>query len=250
MFKPFVPVVSLLSFVLLAAPLAAQPSDSIGVRAQGMGGAFTAVADDATASWWNPAGMAGGAYFNALIETGTHREPPTDRTAAGDLQPASRADTRSLAVALPALGVSYYRLRLSQVQPPTSTDAASGVRQDGGATGVRVRSMVLQQFGASVGQSLGSHLVVGSTFTLVNGGAISQLRTADNSSLDAATGLDPSGETHLGLDVGAMAVLGPREAGRDGPQPHATRVRQRERRVHLGPAGSRGRRRSRRDREA
>ncbi len=208
MFKPFVPVVSLLSFVLLAAPLAAQPSDSIGVRAQGMGGAFTAVADDATASWWNPAGMAGGAYFNALIETGTHREPPTDRTAAGDLQPASRADTRSLAVALPALGVSYYRLRLSQVQPPTSTDAASGVRQDGGATGVRVRSMVLQQFGASVGQSLGSHLVVGSTFTLVNGGAISQLRTADTSSLDAATGLDPSGEIHLGLDVGAMAVLG------------------------------------------
>jgi len=29
----------------------------IGARAVGMGGAFTAVADDATAIWWNPAGM-------------------------------------------------------------------------------------------------------------------------------------------------------------------------------------------------
>ena len=29
----------------------------VGARAIGMGGAFTAVADDATAPWWNPAGM-------------------------------------------------------------------------------------------------------------------------------------------------------------------------------------------------
>jgi F plasmid transfer operon, TraF, protein len=71
-----------------------------------------------------------------------------------------------------------------------------------------LRSMVLNQLGASVGQSFGSHLVVGSTFTLVNGGAVSQPQAADAGSLDSATGLNPSGETHLGLDVGAMAVLG------------------------------------------
>src|ERR1700709_929601 len=118
MFKPFV---SLVSFVLLAAPLAAQTPDVIGVRAQGMGGAFTAVADDATASWWNPAGMAGGAYFNALIEVGTQREPQRDRSPSGDLQNAGRADTRSFAVAFPALGLSYYRLQVSEIQPRTST---------------------------------------------------------------------------------------------------------------------------------
>ncbi len=39
-------------------------------RAQGMGGAFVGVADDATASWWNPAGLATGAYFNVVIEKG------------------------------------------------------------------------------------------------------------------------------------------------------------------------------------
>src|SRR4051794_30707831 len=160
--------------IAVGAPVdaAAQPADVVGVRASGMGGAFTAVADDATASWWNPAGMAGGAYFNALIESGTHREPPTDRNPAGDLRAASRTDTRSLAVAFPALGLSYYRLRISDLAPQISTGTPAGVRQgqQGGAAEVRLRSMVLNQFGASVGQSLGSHLVVASTVKLVNGG--------------------------------------------------------------------------------
>jgi len=48
MFKPFV---SLVSLVFLAAPVAAQTADVVGVRALGMGGAFTAVSDDANASW-------------------------------------------------------------------------------------------------------------------------------------------------------------------------------------------------------
>jgi hypothetical protein len=210
MFKPFV---SLVSLVLLAAPVAAQTTDTIGVRAQGMGGAFTAVADDATASWWNPAGMAGGAYFNALIESGSQSEPPSDRTAAGAPQSAWRADTRSLAVAFPALGLSYYRLRVSEIQPQTSTASAAGVRQEGGATEVRLRSIVLNQFGASVGQSIGSHLVIASTVKLVRAGAVSQVQPAASGSLDAATGLEPSGETHAGLDIGAMAMLGKARIG-------------------------------------
>jgi hypothetical protein len=202
--------VSFVSFVSSVSLASAQPADVVGVRASGMGGAFTAVADDATASWWNPAGMAGGAYFNALLESGTHREPPTDRNPAGDARAASRADTRSLAVAFPALGLSYYRLRISDTQPQISTGPTAAGRQgqQGGAAEVRLRSMVLNQFGASVGQSLGSHLVVASTVKLVHGGAVSQVQAAAGSSLDAATGLGPSEETHAGLDVGAMAVLG------------------------------------------
>ena len=120
-----------------------------------------------------------------------------------------RADTRSFAVAFPALGLSYYRLRISEIQPQTSTGTTPGVRQDqGGATEVRLRSLVLNQFGATVGQSLGSHLVIASTLKLVHGGAVSQVQPAADGSLDAATGLDPPGETHAGLDIGAMAVLG------------------------------------------
>ena len=209
MFKPFV---SLVCFVFLAAPVAAQPADAIGVRAQGMGGAFTAVADDATASWWNPAGMAGGAYFNALLESGNHREPPTDRSA-GDLPAAQRAETRSFAVAFPALALSYYRLQISEIQPQTSIAAAAGVRQEGGATEVRLRSIVITQVGASVGQSLGSHLVIASTLKLVHAGAASEFQAAGTASLDGASGLDVSGETQPGLDIGAMAVLGPARIG-------------------------------------
>lgn len=43
---------------------------SVGARAVGMGGAFTATADDATALYWNPAGIAGLEKFQAnLIHT-------------------------------------------------------------------------------------------------------------------------------------------------------------------------------------
>src|SRR5258708_2823889 len=193
MFKPFV---SLVSLVFLAVPAAAQPTDAVGVRANGMGGAFTAVADDATASWWNPAGMAGGAYFNALIESGAQTEPRSERTAAGDPQSASRANTRSFAVAFPALGLSYYRLRISEIQPQTSTGNTVPGRQESGAAEVPLRSLVLNQLGATVGQSLGSHLVIGSTFKLVSAGAGSQIQSSAAGSLDAADSIDPSREVH------------------------------------------------------
>jgi len=40
----------------------AQIVESVGNRALGMGGAFVAVANDSTATWWNPAGLATGPY--------------------------------------------------------------------------------------------------------------------------------------------------------------------------------------------
>lgn len=205
MLKPFV---SLVSLVFLAAPAAAQTTDSVGVRARGMAGAFTAVADDATASWWNPAGLAGGAYFNALIETGHHQEPSSDRTSTGEPQSAWRSGNQSYAVAFPALGLSYYRLRVSGIQPLASTATAPAGRQEGGATEVRLRSVVLSQFGATIGQSLGEHLVIGSTLKLVSGGVASEVQPASTGSLDAAADLPTEGQTHGGLDIGAMAVFG------------------------------------------
>jgi hypothetical protein len=206
----FVSLVFSVSFVREAR---AQSSDLIGVRASGMGGAFTAVADDATATWWNPAGLAGGAYFNALIEDGSHREPGSDRDAAGAPQAAWRSGTRAMAVAFPALGLSYYRLRVSEIQPLFSTGTTAAVREDGGAVPVRLRSLVLNQFGATVGQSLGEHLVVGSTIKLVTAGAATVVQAAGTGSLDEADRLEASGETHAGLDVGAMATFGRARVG-------------------------------------
>ena len=209
---PLVCLLASLSLVLalsLAAPpnARAQPVDAVGARAQGMGGAFTAVADDATASWWNPAGLAGGAYFNALIEWGSHQDPSDDHTPAGDPQAAWRANLRSYAVAFPALGLSYYRLRYSEIQPQTSTGASSGDRQEVGAVQVRLRSMAMSQFGATMGQSLGEHLVVGSTVKVVNAGIAPGAATG-NGSLDTADGFDVPGETHADMDLGFMAMFG------------------------------------------
>ena len=46
---------------------AAQGFEPVGTRAQGMGGAFVAVADDATATYWNPAGLASIPIFDLTL---------------------------------------------------------------------------------------------------------------------------------------------------------------------------------------
>src|SRR5437660_7339533 len=119
MLKAFLPFASIVSFVLMSAPVTAhaQTYEQIGIRAQGMGGAFVAVADDATASWWNPAGLATGAYFNGIIEYG---------------RPDDSGRTKGVALAFPALGVSYYRLNISEIQPIGSTAPNGASRQDQG----------------------------------------------------------------------------------------------------------------------
>lgn len=168
-------LVSLVTFVSLAPSAHAQQPDGIGVRAQGMGGAFTAVADDATATWWNPAGLATGAYLNMLVEYG--RTPDRDET------------HRGLALAFPALGLGYYRMTVSEIRPTSSTGASGEDRQDPGTLGVR--SVDVSQFGASVGQSIGGRLVVATTLKL----------------------LRAMGDSHGGLDVGAMAIFGVARVG-------------------------------------
>ena len=86
----------LLAFLLVmaAAPVRAQQYESVGIRAQGMAGAFVAVADDATASWWNPAGLATSLSFADVI------------VEAGD------GGHWGIALGFPSLGLSYYRLNI------------------------------------------------------------------------------------------------------------------------------------------
>jgi hypothetical protein len=168
-----------LAFGLRPAPAGAQQADAVGVRAQGMAGAFTAVADDASASWWNPAGLAGGAYFNLLVEYGEATDAPASDT----------AGHRGLAVAFPALGLSYYRLPVSEIQSVAATGAGDAGRQDQRI--LSVRSLAVSQFGATVGQSIGSHLVVASTVKLLRAG----------------------GESRGGLDLGMMTMYRTLKAG-------------------------------------
>jgi hypothetical protein len=153
-----------LALAAIPASAAAQIYENIGIRAQGMGGAFVAVADDATTTWWNPAGLASGGYFSSIIEIDKVEDPASTRA-------------RALAVTVPSLGFSYYRLALSGMRAPTSTATPGASREDEG---------VLSEIGATVGQSLGAHLVLASTLKVVH--AFDQ--------------------THGDLDAGAMVMAG------------------------------------------
>ncbi|HEX7779434.1 MAG TPA: conjugal transfer protein TraF [Vicinamibacterales bacterium] len=64
-------VVSLTLLVCFPTAASAQQSfEVVGARALGMGGAFVAVADDATAVYWNPAGLAKGGPAGGTIDWG------------------------------------------------------------------------------------------------------------------------------------------------------------------------------------
>src|SRR5204863_7197687 len=110
---------------------------------------------------WTPAGRANGAYFDAIIERRRTTEP-ADTT--GQV-PASQLKTGGFSIAFPAMGLSYYRLRISEIAAITAGPPAD--RQDLGATAALVRTFVVNEFGATVDQSLGGHLVFATTLKVV-----------------------------------------------------------------------------------
>jgi hypothetical protein len=98
----------------------------LGVRAQGMAGAFVAVADDATAAYWNPAGLGTGDFFSLALER-SHVSLPT----VGGDAPALR--TGAVLVGTPPLGVGYYRLGDIHVVPVTLVQSIGDHLNVGGA---------------------------------------------------------------------------------------------------------------------
>src|SRR5262249_61422283 len=113
-------LVLLLAVILPPAPARAQGDPPVGVRAAGMAGAFTAVADDATAPAWNPAGLASGSYFSLAIDG--NRFAHQSALFAG--------------MSTPPLGVSYWRTATAELNNSRNT-------------------LVAHNFGVSLVQSLG-----------------------------------------------------------------------------------------------
>ncbi len=186
----------------------AQVVETAGSRALGMGGAFVAVASDSSATWWNPAGLAAGpfvdlAWARNLVEV-------TERV------PAWRRRTSWFAFGTPALGLSYYRLRITDLQPLSPTEPAGDGREDEGAE-VPVRSLAASQFGASIVRTLVSGVHVGTTFKLVRG----IIRDGHGDSLAPPSDLLEMGEAFDGgdvesrfdLDIGIIGVSGPLRLG-------------------------------------
>lgn len=186
----------------------AQIVESAGNRALGMGGAFVAVASDSSATWWNPAGLAAGPYVD--MAWGRNQLEVTEQL------PAWRDKTSWFALGTPAIGFSYYRLRITDIPSPDPTaDAGDGREVE--RVDVPVRSLAVSQLGVSIVQTLISGVHVGTTVKRVRG----IIRDGREDSLvplpdalatgEALDGGDAQGR--FDLDAGIIAVAGPVRLG-------------------------------------
>ncbi len=146
-----------------------------------MGGAFVAVADDSSATWWNPAGLAAGALVDVSIGT--------SRTGAGDALPARHAPGWWFSLGTPPAGVSYYRLRITDIGPLGPTGGTAADREDGGIA-VPIRSLTTSQVGVTLVQTLVDGIHAGATLKYARGEAN-----------------DGPADGTFDLDVGVMAVF-------------------------------------------
>lgn len=185
----------------LPRPAGAQDFGGVGTRAAGMGGAFVAVADDASAVYWNPAGFAAGSIVSLVLDrTGQER-------LASDAGPGGRQSGWLLALGAPAVALSYYRLRATELSPAPGFPGADA--------GLRAATLVTHHAGATVVQTLVPGVSVGATLKLVRGLVSSgegPLSSRDDL-LGDRSGPAAQGSTRFDADLGVMAAFGPLKAG-------------------------------------
>jgi hypothetical protein len=182
----------------------AQVFESVGSRALGMGGAFVAVADDPSAVYWNPAGLPLGPILGALVEWSEIREAP-ESLAEGALEGSGGI----VAVAAPALGVSYYRLRQSEMRPATPQSGGQPLEP----TPVERATLVTHNVGVTLVQSLFDGFHVGTTLRFVRGVAATdrtELAPGGDKGdlLGDLTDSDGRSDNSFDLDLGVMASVG------------------------------------------
>ncbi len=136
-------------------PALGQHVEVAGSRALGMAGAFVAVADDSSATWWNPAGLAAGPFVDMAIAR-------TATTVDGRVADANNG-LWSISIGTPPFGVSYYRLQVTDIRPPDPTAEGAGDRED------RRAGVGVSQFGATVLHTLLTGVHAGATVKYVRG---------------------------------------------------------------------------------
>jgi hypothetical protein len=173
--------------------------EAAGERALGMGGAFVAVADDATAVQWNPAGLVGGQPAGMTIGWHHFQVGNPDAVAAAG---ASTGRSTLTSLGTWPLGVSYGTFRRTVLR-----DDPSGVLQS--------ESLQVGHFGVTVLQGIVPGLVAGTTLKVLRGGLaagpVDQARAG--AALEAGGDLDVSRRTSFDLDVALMARGGRVAAG-------------------------------------
>ncbi|MBI2188960.1 MAG: hypothetical protein HYU37_17820 [Acidobacteria bacterium] len=192
------------------APVRAQVTEAVGSRAAGMGGAFVAVASDSSATWWNPAGLAAGPYVDVALARGVVEVSPE---AAEDIPETGvwRQRTSWFALGTPVIGVSYYRLRLTDIQRSDPTGGPPAGREDRGA-GVPVRSLAASQLGVTLVQTILPGVHTGATLKYMRGAFATgrgDVLAAPSELLDAGDALaSEDGDGRFDLDLGVLATAG------------------------------------------
>jgi hypothetical protein len=153
------PVIQRALIFLVLASLSADVAvaqSPVGARAEGMAGAFVAVADDASAVYWNPAGIATGPIVSAVIGFGGGPDVPTP------FQTSVNQHDRAAIVAFSAtaVGVAYYRFTTYGLRAAEPAVTGSKSREEVGRI---VHAVAVQTAGVSLLQSLTENIVVAAT---------------------------------------------------------------------------------------
>jgi hypothetical protein len=187
----------------------AQALETVGSRAAGMG-AFVAVADDASAVAWNPAGLVTGPIFNISVDFGQSSHEPDGLPQVGTQ--AGRVGSTLLALGTLPVGLAYYRIGTTTAGLFSPADVGMPGRQD---QQVLVRTMATSHLGVTVQQSLWNHFTVGAAFKVVRAELGSALRrtTTWDEALDSDEDIETEGFTRGDIDLGFMAAVGPLRAG-------------------------------------
>ena len=183
---------------------AAQGVEAVGMRALGMGGAFVAVADDATATYWNPAGLVTGSVVSAVAEVSRGE---VEGAPIGSPSPTSFgfSEQGNTLVALGTwpVGMTFYRLSDS-----TAWVTGPGTEAQNVVSAAALQRLTTTHVGLNLLHSLAQGLHVGATVKYVHGSAGRDVRLpAPGDSLDAARDLDTRGSNRFDMDAGVMVDL-------------------------------------------
>src|SRR5689334_6829487 len=179
--------------ITLLSASAAYAQSPVGTRAEGMAGAYVGVADDATAVYWNPAGVASAPIVSAVVSLGI----PVKHGDSAQSSVDKRDKGGIVAVSATAIGVAYYRLTaygLGALEPAVT---GSNSREEVGRS---VHAITTQTVGVSLVQSLTENIVVGATPKFV--------RADDGNAIDVDAGVMYS-RHHVRLGLVARNLTAP-----------------------------------------
>jgi hypothetical protein len=180
--------------------------EAVGGRALGMGGAFVAVADDSTATWWNPAGLAAGPFVEVAAGGA--------RTDIDNGLPARRERGLWFSASIPPFGLSYYRVGVTDIEELHTIAQSMTSREVRRAT-VPDWSLSASQLGATLVHTLVPGIHVGTTLKYVWAqGLHGELEGPEDSPVSewldrAADSIGGDVHHNFDLDVGVLALKGP-----------------------------------------